>query len=120
MLQGVPFAETYLCLLALGPFHGEAQAKGPSGIKPFAAVPLVPFAQGLGNASLQCSLVRLRELQKHDPRRAGLKPGLYRICESDEPIASLFAAKMDMHTVADQAALRHNARGTLSRETLIE
>jgi len=27
---------------------------------------------------------------------------------------------MDMDTVADQAALRHNARGTLSHETLIE
>jgi len=71
------------------------------------------------NASLECSLVKPRSY-KTLSRRAGLKPGLYKICGSDEGVASLFAAKMDMDTVADQAALRHNARETLLHETLIE
>src|SRR5207237_10059503 len=60
MLQGVSFGRVLRCLLALGPFHGEAQVKGPSVTNPSPSAHLAPFTKGRGDASLLCSLVRVR------------------------------------------------------------
>src|SRR5438105_12746055 len=60
MLQGVSFGRVLRLPLALGPFHGEAQVKGPSVTNPSLSAHLAPFTQGRGDASLLCSLARVR------------------------------------------------------------
>src|SRR5690242_3419913 len=74
MLQGLSLGRILRLPLALGPFHGEARAKGPESSNLLLCRSLSGLTQGRGNASLLRSLVRLRELQRVNSRRAGLKP----------------------------------------------
>jgi hypothetical protein len=75
-------------------------------------VRLKPRVRQSLNLLLRRSLGLFR-LGKRGCKKSRAEARLYKIGESDQAVASLFAAKMAMDFIADLAALRHNAHETL-------